>query len=101
MKLTVTFQTTIPVGPGFCERRETVGELRGSVGSVFGTRHMWPARPRRSRKVLMDKVLMESKDSEIAEVFLEQGDLSQLTGQRSDLQLESLILAQNERWRQA
>jgi hypothetical protein len=28
-KLTVTFQTTVPVGPGFFERRETVGRLRG------------------------------------------------------------------------
>jgi hypothetical protein len=28
-KLTVTFQTTVSVEPGFFERRETVGRLRG------------------------------------------------------------------------
>jgi len=38
-QLTVTFQTTIPVEPGFDERRETDGELIGWIGSVFGTRH--------------------------------------------------------------
>ena len=31
-KLTVTFQTTIPVEPGFSERREMDGKLRGSSG---------------------------------------------------------------------
>jgi len=37
--LTVTFQTTIPVGSGLSERREMVARLRGLAGSVFGTRH--------------------------------------------------------------
>ena len=38
-QLTVTFQTTIPVGPVSGQRRETEARLRGASGSVFGTRH--------------------------------------------------------------
>ena len=38
-KLTVTFQTTIPVRVGLSERRETVVWLIAGMGIVFGTRH--------------------------------------------------------------
>jgi len=39
-KLTVTFQTTILLAVGLCERRETDGRPRAANKSVFGTRHM-------------------------------------------------------------
>ena len=62
-QLTVTFQTTIPVEPGFDERRETDGELIGWIGSVFGTRHNGASAPRE------------------VEGFPAKETLSQLTGQ--------------------
>ena len=82
-QLTVTFQTTIPFGVGFLERREMVGgpgALKG-VCLELVKRSFWIVRKGVWRF----------------------DDRSAIRSRRSFgfFQLESLILAQNERWRQA
>jgi hypothetical protein len=50
-QLTVTFQTTIPVGFGLSERREMFVRLICPVGIVFGTRQMGSQGPDRVERL--------------------------------------------------